>query len=162
MGLPIVAHASDQKRIENSLPTGEGMRRDHVGDRPAEAPQWFRHSFSILDLTGVAYRESEDLLAVPLDRKERQRRRLPQHEPADKFLGRARDEIAIEAQDIARCIQGMNDQSRQDFRSYLMQAKLERGHHTKVPAAATNRPKEIRVIFIVRFDQLTGRRDHIR
>ncbi len=138
------------------------MGRDHVGDRRAEGPQRGRDPLPLGQAAaGIAHRQREDLLPVPLGRQEGQGRRLPHHEPADELFGRGREKVAIEGEHVAGSVQGMNDHSREHFRPDRVQLELERGHYPEIPPAAPERPEQIRVVLAARPHHLTFRGDDL-
>ena len=86
-----------------------------------------------------------NVLAVAVFGDERQRRRdLPGREAAE-LLGRVLDELAVEAQHVARVLDLEEHRAAVDVLDRV-QAELERRDDAEVPAAAAQRPEEILVL----------------
>src|SRR6516162_4812045 len=85
-------------------------------------------------------------------RQERQRRGRAHNEPAGKFIRRSCRDVSVTPDQIPRLREGINDQAGHHLWAEWLQGKLEGRDDAEIAAAAAQRPKQVRVVFLARSD----------
>ncbi len=103
-----------------------------------------------------------DRLAVDLLRQERRRRGGCQADQRGQLVGAVADPVAVEAQDLAGALSGVEDRAGEDRRARPGGAwYVERGRDAEVPAAAAQAPEQLAVLVLARVHQTTVGGDHV-
>ena len=157
MGLPVVAGAGGEQRVEGLLPGDVGLDADVLAQRGAELAQRLDERLALLRVTRVEQREHDDLLAVDLLGEERQRRRLAQDGPHGELVRRLGDEVAVLLQHRLRLGDRVDDQAAQHVGADGVESELEAGDDAEVAAAAAERPEEVGVLGGAGAHHLAGR-----
>ena len=80
---------------------------------------------ALLRIARVKQRQDDDLLAVDIGGKERQRRRLAQHRPHRQLVGRLGVEVAVLLQHALRLGERVDDEAAQEIRADRVETELE-------------------------------------
>src|SRR6516165_7113254 len=89
---------------------------------------------------------------MDLLRQERQRRGCAHNEPASKFIRRSCRDVSVALNQVPRLRQRINNQAGHHLWAEWLQGKLEGRDDAEIASTAAQRPKQIRVVLLARFD----------
>jgi hypothetical protein len=116
-----------------------------VAHRRAEIEQRLDDLPTGVVVARVAGHDHAHRLAVAVGWQERQRRRQVEPEERAQLVGCLADELAVERERLAGRADLVEDRAA-DHRADRVELELERGHYAEVPAAAAQRPEQVRVL----------------
>src|SRR5579859_6479780 len=133
---------------------------DMFSDNVRDIMEWLELLLALVESSCPAAHQCHVRNAVPLFRNKRQRGRdLPGGKYAHLF-GSVLDVIAIELENSLGVLHVEKHRSAVDVLDRT-QLELERGQDTKVAASATNGPKQVFVLVLIRDNEFSVRGDHI-
>ena len=77
------------------------------------------------------------------------------NEPASKFIRRSCRDVSVALDQVPRLRERINNQARHHLWAEWLQGKLEGRDDAEIAAAAAQRPKQIRVVLLARFNPTT-------
>jgi hypothetical protein len=108
-GLPVAVPAVRHHGVEHRLEGRVGLRLEQVDDRAAELLERADDLGAIVRRSRVTGAHPHDRLAVHLLRQEGERRRHRQLEDRGQLVRGCGDELAVEAQELRRVLEGVED-----------------------------------------------------
>ena len=145
VALPVAADALREDRVERAVEPRVGHRGDHLANARREVAERRHRRVTGLNRPGEVHHRDRERVAVPVLGHEGQRRRdLERREPTVGLRG-IFDPFAPEAQQVARVVEFVEEQTDSDGVD-RMQLELEGRHHTEVAAAAADRPEQVVVL----------------
>src|SRR5262245_35853639 len=119
---------------------------DQIYERGAEPAERANDTFTVLQGSGVAAAHRDRRPEVQLGSDVRQRRDRAKPDDGSQLIGRVGDELPVEAQDIGGVLGRPEDRAGDDGGAERVQREPERADNAEVPAAASQRPEQVRVI----------------
>ena len=158
--LPVVLEAGGDERIERAVQRRVRRRTDELCDHGRHIVERFEHLLTLLDGARPAADEGDERVPVTILRDERKRWSDLERREHPHLSWGVGDVVAIELQDGLDLAQLEEHRAAVDV-VHGMEAKLEEGRDTEVPAAPAERPEQVFVLTFARDESSSVGRHHV-
>ena len=147
--------------VEEALEHGVRHRPHPVEHRANGCPERGQLALGGRGLADVAHGDRRHRHALQLGRDERRRRRDDDVQKRRQIVRHARDEVAVELEQLARPGRRVEEGAARHARGDRVQLELERDGDAEIAAAAAEPPEEVGALVVARGDEPAVRRDDV-